>query len=198
MNSLYDLSNDYAWLLSLLYDEDADEQTLIDTLDSIEGAIDDKAENYAKIIKDLEKSAENMGEEITRLRARQQAVKNRAEWLKGNLYSAMKAVGKTKIKGDIFTVSIQKNGGAAPLRVLVEAEAEVVQYISRTQQKELFKIADSETVKRALDTLGYTKTSEIKTSEFEGFKDLLEALLEEKTVEVDAEELEKIGDEIEM
>ena len=122
MNSLYDLSNDYAWLLSLLYDEDADEQTLIDTLDSIEGAIDDKAENYAKIIKDLEKSAENIGEEITRLRARQQAVKNRAEWLKGNLYSAMKAVGKTKIKGDIFTVSIQKNGGAAPLRVLVEAE----------------------------------------------------------------------------
>ena len=111
MNSLYELSSDYAWLLSLLYDEDADEQTLIDTLDSIEGAIDDKAENYAKIIKDFEKSINNMGEEITRV-----------EWLKGNLYSAMKAVGKTKIKGDIFTVSIQKNGGAAPLRVLVEAE----------------------------------------------------------------------------
>ena len=68
MNSLYELSNDYAWLLSLLYDEDADEQTLIDTLDSIEGAIDDKAENYAKVIKDMEKSAENMGEEIVRLR----------------------------------------------------------------------------------------------------------------------------------
>ena len=122
MNSLYDLSNDYAWLLSLLYDEDADEQTLIDTLDSIEGAIDDKADNYAKIIKDLEKSAENMGEEISRLRERQQAVKNRVEWLKGNLYSAMKTVGKTKIKGDIFTVSIQKNGGAAPLKVLVDVD----------------------------------------------------------------------------
>ena len=39
MNSLYELSNDYALLLSLLYDEDAEEQTLIDTLDSIEGAI---------------------------------------------------------------------------------------------------------------------------------------------------------------
>ena len=43
MNSLYELGNDYAWLLSLLYDEDTDEQTLIDTLDSIEGAIDEKA-----------------------------------------------------------------------------------------------------------------------------------------------------------
>ena len=122
MNSLYDLSTDYAWLLSLLYDEEADEQTLIDTLDSIEGAIDDKAENYAKVIKDMEKSAENIGEEIVRLRERQQAVKKRAEWLKGNLYSAMKAVGKTKIKGDIFTVSIQKNGGAAPLKVLVDVD----------------------------------------------------------------------------
>lgn len=80
-------------------------------------------------------------------------------------------------------------------------EAEVVQYISRTQQKELFKLADAETVKRALDTLGYTKTSEIKVSEFEGFKDLL-ADLAEKIIEVEAEEavdeLEKIGDEIEM
>lgn len=80
-------------------------------------------------------------------------------------------------------------------------EAEVVQYISRTQQKALFKLADAETVKRALDTLGYTKTSEIKVSEFEGFKDLL-ADLAEKIIEVEAEEavdeLEKIGDEIEM
>lgn len=80
-------------------------------------------------------------------------------------------------------------------------EAEVAQYISRAQQKELFKLADAETVKRALDTLGYTKTSEIKVSEFEGFKDLL-ADLAEKVIEVEAEEavdeLEKIGDEIEM
>lgn len=122
MNSLYELSNDYALLLSLLYDEDAEEQTLIDTLDSIEGAIDDKAESYAKIIKDLEVSCDNMTAKINRLKERQTAVKKRMEWLKGNLYSAMKAVGKMKIKGDIFTVSIQKNGGAAPLRVLMEAE----------------------------------------------------------------------------
>ena len=118
MNSLYELSNDYAWLLSLLYDDETDEQTLIDTLDSIEGAIDEKAESYAKIIKDIEKSADNIGEEITRMRERQQSMKKRAEWLN----QAMKAVGKTKIKGDIFTVSIQKNGGAAPLKVLVEAD----------------------------------------------------------------------------
>ena len=122
MNSLYELSNDYAWLLSLLYDDETDEQTLIDTLDSIEGAIDEKAESYAKVIKDLEKSADNIGEEITRMRERQNAMKKRADWLKGNLYQAMKAVGKTKIKGDIFTVSIQKNGGAAPLKVLVEVD----------------------------------------------------------------------------
>ena len=120
MNSLYELSNDYALLLSLLYDEDAEEQTLIDTLDSIEGEIDDKAESYAKIIKDLEVSCDNMTAEINRLKEHQTAVKKRMEWLKGNLFTAMKEVGKTKIKGDIFTVSIQKNGGAAPLKVLVE------------------------------------------------------------------------------
>lgn len=122
MNSLYALQSDYAWLLSLLYDDEVDEQTIIDTLDSIEGAIDEKAENYAKIIKDIERSIENVSEEIKRMQERQRVMKNRQEWLKNNLFTAMKEVGKTKIKGDIFTISISKNGGAAPLEVLVSAD----------------------------------------------------------------------------
>lgn len=80
-------------------------------------------------------------------------------------------------------------------------EDEVVQYISRDEQKEIFKLADKETVKEALDTLGYSKTGEIKKDEFAGFKELLQAL-NEKTIEAETETAEPgdehFGDEIEM
>lgn len=77
----------------------------------------------------------------------------------------------------------------------------MVQYISRDEQKEIFKLADKETVKEALDTLGYSKTGEIKKDEFAGFKELLQAL-NEKTIEAETETAEPgdehFGDEIEM
>lgn len=43
MSSLYSMTADYEHVLQMLYDEEYDEQTVIDTLDSIEGAIEDKS-----------------------------------------------------------------------------------------------------------------------------------------------------------
>ena len=54
MSNLYQLTNNYETVLNMLYDEDADEQMILDTLEAIEGEIEDKADNYAKIIKELE------------------------------------------------------------------------------------------------------------------------------------------------
>ena len=44
----------------MLYDEDIDEQMVLDTLESIEGDIEDKADGYAKIIKELLGDAEKI------------------------------------------------------------------------------------------------------------------------------------------
>ena len=54
MSNLYELTNNYETLLNMLYDEDADEEMILDTLESIEGEIEDKADGYAKIIRELE------------------------------------------------------------------------------------------------------------------------------------------------
>ena len=52
MSNLYQLTNNYETVLNMLYDEDVDEQMILDTLESIEGEIEDKADGYAKIIKE--------------------------------------------------------------------------------------------------------------------------------------------------
>ena len=52
--NLYELTGAYKEILSMFQDENSDQQMLIDTLESLDGAIEDKADNYAKIIKTLE------------------------------------------------------------------------------------------------------------------------------------------------
>ena len=50
---LYELTEQYDGVMNLLYDGETDEQTILDTLEAIEGEIEDKADNYAKIIKTM-------------------------------------------------------------------------------------------------------------------------------------------------
>lgn len=118
MSTLYELTGDYLSLLEWLEDEENLEDAVVkDTLEGIEGAIEDKAENYAKIIKELTAEAKKFEEEKNRLEERQKALENRAMLLKKNLYNSMKLTGKTKFKTKLFSFGIQKNGGLQPIEI---------------------------------------------------------------------------------
>jgi hypothetical protein len=101
----------------MLYDENVDEQCLLDTLESIEGEIEGKADGYAKIINELKGQAEIIKAEKERLAARQKTFESRAKWLKDNLQQVMTATGKTKFKTDLFSFGIQANGGVQALTI---------------------------------------------------------------------------------
>lgn len=122
MPSLYELNASYRNLMERLYDDELPEDALIDTLDSIEGAIEDKAEGYSKIIKQFDADIDSINLEVARLTQRKKALENRKELLKGNLFNTMKTVGLAKIKTPLFTVSIQKNGGKRSLVLDVEPD----------------------------------------------------------------------------
>ena len=107
MSTLYELTNQYQQLLEL--ESEIDEQTFIDTLQSIDEAIEDKAENLAKVIKEMEATITTIANEVSRLQSKKQAVANRVSNLKTYLQGEMEKVNKTKIKGELFTVNIQNN-----------------------------------------------------------------------------------------
>lgn len=112
---LYELSEQYEEVLNMLYDEDVDEQTVFDTLEGIEGEIEDKADNYAKMIKSLLASASVLKAEEERLHARRQSSENYAQRLKDTLQANLEFIGKTKFKTDLFSFSVATNGGKQPL-----------------------------------------------------------------------------------
>ena len=115
MSSLYELNTAYRSLMERLYDEELPEEAIIDTLDSLEGAIEDKADGYAMIMRELEADADKLKAEEKRLESRRMALENKAKRLKANLYESMKAVGKPKFKTTLFSFGIQKNGGSLPV-----------------------------------------------------------------------------------
>lgn len=144
MSRLYDLKENYKQIENMLYEEEIDEKCILDTLESIEGEIEDKADNYAVIIKELSSDAEICKQEKLRLEVRQKSFENRAKLLKDKLEEIMRETGKTKFKTAKFSFGIQKNGGLAPLWIDED--------YSNIPQKYLRVEPDNIKIRQALDT----------------------------------------------
>ena len=117
MSNLYELTNNYETVSNMLYDENIDEQMVLDTLESIDGEIEDKADNYAKIIKEMEARRDARKKEAKRLTDSASVFDSRIKYLKQNLFNSMKITGKTNFTTDLFTFRIQKNGGKRALTI---------------------------------------------------------------------------------
>ncbi len=106
MSTLYELSDKY----SEVYDrDDLDDETWLDTLESIDVAIDDKAENYGKIIRMFEGENETIDNEVRRLYSRKKSNNNKIKRMKLALQESMEKTGKMKIDTGLFKFGIQKN-----------------------------------------------------------------------------------------
>lgn len=109
MSTIYELTDDFLRLLEMAEDPETDPQAFADTLEGLEYEIEVKAENYAKVIKQLDSDAAGLDAEIKRLQAKKSAIANSQERMKKTLEGAMIATGKVKFKTDLFSFGIQKN-----------------------------------------------------------------------------------------
>ena len=117
MSNLYKLNKDWQEVANMLYQDDTDEQMILDTLESIEGEIENKADNYAYIIAEILNDASACKLEKDRLEKRQKSLENKAKNLKKSLSEIMKNTGKTNFKTQLHTFRIQKNGGKRALTI---------------------------------------------------------------------------------
>lgn len=109
MNTLYELTSEYLQLLEMAEDPDVDLQTIADTMEAIGGEIEDKADGYARVMKQIEANAAGIKAEIDRLTARKTSMENNVKRMKETLQAAMEATGKKKFKTALFSFGIQKN-----------------------------------------------------------------------------------------
>lgn len=109
MSSLYDLTEQFQELLSMALDPDVDEQALADTMEGIECEIEEKADGYAKVMKELKAIADARKAEAKRLLDGAKSVEANIDRMKSALETAMRATGKMKFKTALFSFGIQKN-----------------------------------------------------------------------------------------
>lgn len=110
--TLYELRTELMTLLEMAEDPEVDEETLRDTMEAVTGELEEKAEGYGCIIKQMEHDAAAIAAEIKRLQSRKKTVEDNKDKLKARLQEAMVATGQKKIKTNLFSFSIGKNAPA--------------------------------------------------------------------------------------
>lgn len=109
MSTLYELTADFMMLLEMAEDPDTDPVAFEDTMEALGLEIEDKADGYAKVIRQLEANVAACKAEINRLKTHVASLETHKASMKENLQDSMEVTGKRKFKTPLFSFNIQKN-----------------------------------------------------------------------------------------
>ena len=118
MNTLYDIQGEYLTLLSYA-DDIEDPQPFLDTLESIQGELEVKADNYGIVISEINAAVKKYAAEIERLTKKKEFMENNVKAMKDRLKSAMELmeVKDGTLQTEHYKFKICKNGGKQALNV---------------------------------------------------------------------------------
>lgn len=111
MASIYELNKNYQEVAALLETAETEEelQAINDTLEMIDVSIEEKVENTAKYIKNVESDIEGIKAEINRLTTLKKQKERNTEWLKTNIEYALKNKGIDKLEVGTFKCGYRKS-----------------------------------------------------------------------------------------
>lgn len=109
MYGLYQISEDYASFVAAVENGDIPEEAIKDTLEAISGEFNEKADNIACLIKNLNAEAAGIKTERNALDERYKSKLKQADNLKHYLSEAMQNLGFTKIETSRNFLSFRKS-----------------------------------------------------------------------------------------
>lgn len=110
MAKIYELADCYNELLTMLEEDEISPEAFKDTMDCVEGELSLKYDNICKFIRNLNSDVEGYKVELDKISKKKKALENKISWLKDYMLSNMQKMGREKIKTELFTVAVQKNG----------------------------------------------------------------------------------------
>ena len=146
--TLYDLNVQMQTILEMAEDGDLDPQLIADTLEGVEGEIEDKLDSYGVVMNELQMDVAKIDQEIKRLTEKKRLINNNIDRMKNAVqYTMTEVLNTKKVKGEKFTWSIQKNGGKAP--VILNPDVSIMSYPERFQDWDVK--ADKVAIREALE-----------------------------------------------
>ena len=150
MATLFDLTGKWLELYDMADDPDMDADMWFDTIEGLDGEIEDKADGYAKVITQLNADATAIKAEEDRLYRRRTTIENRIKNMKSRLQGMMEITGKKKIKTELFSFGIQKN----PASVVIDDEKMIPGEFLIPQAPKIDKTAIKDALKAGVDMAG--------------------------------------------
>jgi len=127
--ALYQITDAYKQLEAML-DQEVDEAEFFAAIDTIDGALKEKATDIAKFIKNLEVTAEAIENAEKQMSSRRKAIENRVKSIKEYLMRNMQSADILKIECPYFKISRQKN---PPLVVIDNPDEINIRYLRQPE-----------------------------------------------------------------
>ena len=134
---LYELTDAYAELAALLDECESEEEAaqLWAQMDEVGASIAEKADNYARFLRNKQAEADGLGKEIERLQKRKRSAENQIDQLREHMRFAMGVAGATEIRTTLGKWTVRSN----PPRVEVLDESEIAPEFFDPQPPKLSK-----------------------------------------------------------
>lgn len=117
MAKLYELANNYRVLEDMIAADPENMEVIKDTLEAIEGSMEEKAENIIRMMKNIKADQEAYKGEADRLAGKAKTAENQFNYWKKYLEDMMILAGLEKLKAGIHTLRIQDNPPSLELLV---------------------------------------------------------------------------------
>lgn len=134
---LYELTDAYAELAALLDECESEEEAaqLWTQMDAVSASIAEKADNYARLLRNKQGEVDGMDKEIARLQKRKRSAENQIEHIREHMKFAMGIAGATEIRTALGKWTVRKN----PPKVDVLDESEIAPEFFEPQPPKLSK-----------------------------------------------------------
>lgn len=107
--NLFELTENYVKFFTMLEEADEITEELEEMANNLNIAIEEKSDNYVKMIKNLDADVEAFKNQEKIFNKKRKTAENKIAWLKKNLQSSMELQGRKRVETELFTISIQKN-----------------------------------------------------------------------------------------
>lgn len=135
--NLFELTENYVKFFTEFDNADEITDEMQEMANNLNVEIEEKCDNYAKMIKNLEADVEAFKNQEKIFNEKRKSAENKVKWLKQNLQASMELQGRKKVKTDLFSFNIQKN--APSLEITNEKNIDDSYYIieRKLNKKEL-------------------------------------------------------------
>ena len=144
---LYKLTETFRIIDEMINNGDIKAEDIIDQIEATDLEFEQKAVQVATVRQNLKPVIEGIDVEIKRLKARKQALENRSKSLSDYLQVNMVEVGKTKIKHDLFNITLCKGREVVVItdKDQIPAELVKVSVVEKVDERSLLRLLQEQT-----------------------------------------------------